>query len=73
MSNFHPLVVVGRSSETQLEVDEKENSITRRLTVNSSFMFPPRHKNPIFWLNKEQSREVVMSELNFPTKVCLST
>ena len=28
MSNFHPLEVVGRGSETQLEVGEKLNSIT---------------------------------------------
>ena len=28
MSNFYPLKVVGRGSETQLKVDEKINKIT---------------------------------------------
>ena len=30
MSNFHPLVVVGRASETQLQVGENCNSLTWR-------------------------------------------
>ena len=30
MSNFHPLEVVGRGSETQLPVDENLNEITYR-------------------------------------------
>ena len=30
MSNFHPLEVVGRVSETQLQVGGKLNSITQR-------------------------------------------
>ena len=31
MSNFHPLEVVGRGSETQLQVGENFNKITYRV------------------------------------------
>ena len=34
MSNFHPLEVVNRGSETQLQVGEKLNKITLRLRVS---------------------------------------
>ena len=32
VSYFHPLVVVGRGSETQLEVDENSNYLTQRFS-----------------------------------------
>ena len=31
MRNFHPLEVVGRGSQTQLQVGEKSNNITQRV------------------------------------------
>ena len=33
MNNFHPLEVVGSGSDTQLQVDENLNSITRGLEM----------------------------------------
>ena len=40
MSDFHPLEVVGRGSETQLELGEHLNSSVRasRVNVNSTVM-----------------------------------
>ena len=35
MSNFHPLEVVGRSSETQLQVGENSNELTYRDKADS--------------------------------------
>ena len=40
MSNFHPIEVVGRGSETQLQLGENLNSSSRasRVNVNSTVM-----------------------------------
>ena len=34
MSNFHPLEVVGRGSETQLPVGENVNKLTQQMRIN---------------------------------------
>ena len=42
MSNFHPLEVVGRGSETQLQVGENLNYLILRLKGEKKHLVPSR-------------------------------
>ena len=61
MSNFQSLKVVGRSSETQLQVAENLN----KLEVSVYHVKHPRRPPPLYFSNKSYTLNIILQDNQF--------